>query len=128
MGRVVARNVILIQMLGMRRRIGLASGLCGALALLLALVAACGDTQFIFAVRNGTVVDDAACSGPGGSFGLRDQQGLTVLVVISDDTNVFFASGGGARCSDITRGTMAEVRGVEDSGTIEAESIRLGVG
>jgi hypothetical protein len=98
------------------------------LVLFFALGAACGDVNFFFVVRTGTVEADADCTGSGGSFGLRDQQGLTVLVVITDDTNIFFASGGSARCSDVTGGAVAEVQGDEKNGTIEAESIRLGSG
>jgi hypothetical protein len=94
----------------------------------LALGAGCGDVEFFFVVRTGTVEADADCAGSGGSFGLRDPAGLTVLVVITDDTNIFFASGGSGQCSDVTRGTVAEVGGNEKNGTIEAESIRLGSG
>jgi hypothetical protein len=96
------------------------------LVLFLALSAACGDVDFYFVVRTGTVEADADCAGSGGSFGLRDQQGLTVLVVITDDTNIFFASGGSGRCSDVTRDTVAQVQGDEKNGTIEAQSVRLG--
>jgi type II secretory pathway component HofQ len=94
----------------------------------MALAVGCGDFDFVFAVRTGTVADDAACSGTGGSFGLRDQQGLTVLIVITEDTEVFFASGGRATCGDITKGVGAEVRGDNEDGTIAAQSVRLGGG
>jgi|MudIll2142460700_1097286.scaffolds.fasta_scaffold344761_3 hypothetical protein len=97
-------------------------------AVFVALATGCGDVGFFFAVRTGTVTDDAECSGAGGSFGLRDQQGLTLLVVITDDTRIFFASGGGATCGDITKGAPVEVRGDEEDGTIAAESVRLGGG
>jgi hypothetical protein len=102
-------------------------GFYRCLLLFLVLSAACGDVEFFFVVRTGTVEADAHCEGSGGSFGLRDPGGLTVLIVITDDTDIVFASGGGARCTDITRGTAAEVGGNESNGTIEAESIRLGL-
>ena len=94
----------------------------------IALTAGCGDVDFVFIVRTGTVTNDAACSGTGGSFGLRDQQGLTVLVVITEDTKVLFASGGAAACGDITRGAAAEVRGEDDGGRLVAQSVIIGPG
>lgn len=95
---------------------------------LVGFLAGCGDVTILFAVRTGTVAADADCRGAGGSFDLRDAQGLTVAVILTDETNIFFASGGGADCSDITAGAFAEVRGDDRSGAIEARSVSLGPG
>jgi len=100
----------------------------GLLALFLGLAAACGDVDILFVVRSGTVAADAFCDASGGSFGMRDQQGLTIAVVITDDTKIVLASGGNGRCSDITGGALAEVQGNEKGGTIDAKSVHLGAG
>ena len=99
-----------------------------ALALATALggpAAGCG-ADFLLIINTGTVVADADCRAGGGSFELRDRGGLTVLVIITDDTSMVFASGGGATCADITANTFAAVRGTSGDGTITAERIRLG--
>jgi hypothetical protein len=94
---------------------------------LLACIAACGDdAAFFFAVRFGTVVSDADCHAGGGSFDLRESQGLTVVVIITGDTNILLASGGGGTCGDIRGNSPVEVRGDEANGTIRARAIQLG--
>jgi hypothetical protein len=94
---------------------------------LLTVIAACGDDALIFfSVRFGTVVSDPNCHAGGGSFDLLESQGLTIFVIITDDTDVILASGGGGACDDIRRDSAVEVRGDEDNGTIRAETIQLG--
>ena len=103
-----------------------------AVALLLGILAwaagsGCGDDGLIIvSFRSGVVVGDVDCGAGGGSFNLFDQQGLTVLVIISDDTNIFLASGNFGTCNDISRRSAVEVRGPEDNGTIRAQTIQLG--
>ena len=100
-----------------------------AVALLLSLLACvmgCGDDGLIIiSFRSGIVVGDVDCGTGGGSFDLRDQQGLTILVIITDDTEIFFAGGNFGTCGDIRQNSAVEVRGPEDSGTIRAQTIQL---
>lgn len=102
------------------------------MALLLGLLACafgsgCGDDGLIVvSFRSGVVVGDVDCGAGGGSFDLFDQQGFTVLVIITDDTDIFLASGNFGTCDDIGRRTAVQVRGPEDNGTIRAQTIQLG--
>jgi hypothetical protein len=95
---------------------------------LLASGMGCGDDGLvIISFRSGVVVGSVDCSAGGGSFDLRDQQGLTVVVIITDDTDIFFASGNFGTCGDIRQNGAVEVRGPEENGTIRAQTIQLGV-
>jgi hypothetical protein len=80
----------------------------------------------IVSFHSGIVVGDVDCGAGGGSFDLFDQQGLTIVVIINDDTDIFLASGNFGTCGDIRRSSAVEVRGPEDNGTIRAETIQLG--
>jgi hypothetical protein len=103
-----------------------ASGWNRMLALLgVLLCGGCGG-DFLLIINTGTVVADADCGDGGGSFELRGSGGLTVLVIVTSDTAIVFASGGGATCDDIIANTAVAVRGTEGDGTIRAERIRLG--
>jgi hypothetical protein len=94
---------------------------------ILASTAGCGDDGLIIvSFRSGVVVGDVDCGVGGGSFDLFDRQGLTVLVIISDDTDIILASGNFGTCDDIGRRSAVEVRGPEDNGTIRAQTIQLG--
>lgn len=94
---------------------------------LFASLAACGDGGLvIISFRSGTVVGDVDCGSGGGSFDLFDQQGFTLFVVITDDTDIVLASGNFGTCDDIRRNSAVEVRGPEDNGTIRAQTIQLG--
>jgi hypothetical protein len=92
---------------------------------LLVIAVACGDGVVLFAVRLGTVVSDADCHGDNGSFNLRDQQGLTVLVIITGDTQIVLATGARGTCHDLIRNSPVEVRGTGRDGTVNAQSVRL---
>lgn len=88
----------------------------------------CGDSGVvIISFRSGIVVGDVDCNAGGGSFDLLDQQGLTVLVIITSDTSIVFAGGNFGTCDDIRRNRAVEVSGPEDNGTIRAQTIQLGV-
>ncbi|MGD9765468.1 MAG: hypothetical protein AB7V27_17360 [Candidatus Binatia bacterium] len=92
--------------------------------LLLAAGVSCGG-GFLIIVNTGTVIADADCREDGGSFELRERGGLTVLVILTDETTVVFARGGGASCTDLIANTAVAVRGREADGVVTAESIRI---
>ncbi len=72
-------------------------------ALLLVLAsAACGDDVSL-SVRfsSGTVSETAQCGGGGGRFPLLQQDGLTVTVLITDDTTIVRADFSPASCGDV---------------------------
>jgi hypothetical protein len=108
-----------------RRRIR--SSATALLLYLLAVIAGCGDDGLIIiSFRSGVVVGDVDCGSGGGSFDLLDQQGLTIVVIITDDTDIILASGNFGTCGDIRSSSAVEVMGPEDNGTIRAETIQLG--
>jgi hypothetical protein len=102
-----------------------------ATALLLWLSAGaggCGDDGLVVvSFHTGVVVGDVDCSSGGGSFDFVDQQGLTLLVIITDDTNIILANGNFGTCSDLRGSSAVDVRGPEDGGTIRAETIEVRV-
>jgi len=94
---------------------------------LLAGLAGCGDDGLvIISFRSGVVVGDVDCGSGGGSFDLFDQQGFTLFVLITDDTDIILASGNFGTCNDIRTNSAVEVSGPEDDGTIRAQTIHLG--
>ena len=104
----------------MIRRIAAALPLCGLLCF-----ARCGDGSFIFVSTFGIAVGDIDCNSGDGSFHFRDSEGLTLLVIIGDDTNIVFASGGSGACEDIRDNRTLQVSGGRTNDTIHAETIRL---
>lgn len=95
------------------------------ITLLLGLVlCGCGDSGvLLFRVSFGTVSGAPDCRD--GRFNLRDQQGLTVVVVFSSSTNIVLANGSAGSCPDIQAGSSVSVSGNEGSGIITASEIRL---
>ena len=69
-------------------------------AFLLMLVACGSDTSVSIRFSSGTITDDARCSGGVGNFPLEQQNGLVVVVIVTDDTPtiVHASSGKPARC------------------------------
>lgn len=95
---------------------------------LFACAPGCGDDGLlIISFHSGIVIGDVDCGTGGGSFDLRDQQGLTIVVIITDDTDIILANGNFGTCGDIHRSNPVEVRGPEDKGTIHAQTIQLGL-
>jgi hypothetical protein len=95
--------------------------------ILLALAsAACGDDVSL-SVRfsSGTVSETAQCAGGGGRFPLLQQDGLTVTVLITDDTTIVRADFSPASCRDVVKGEQVSVRGADDGGRIRADEIEL---
>jgi hypothetical protein len=93
--------------------------------LLATLVVGCGNLELFIYLQFGTVLRDADCGPQGGSFDFRPEGGLTVLVIVTDDTDIVLASGLSGNCSDIRAGASAEVEGTEDAGTVEAMRVRI---
>jgi hypothetical protein len=96
-------------------------------ALLLALgSAACGDDVSL-SVRfsSGTVSETAQCSGGRGQFPLRQQDGLSVTILITDDTTIVRANFTPATCGDLVKGERVSVRGADDDGRIRANEVEL---
>ena len=75
--------------------------------------------------NSGTVIGDPICQDGSGQFDFRNQGGLTLLVVLSDSTKIFYASGGGATCNDLRPGAPVQVRGAQEGEQIFATDVRL---
>jgi hypothetical protein len=86
---------------------------------------ACGDGNFIIVFNSGVIVGDPQCRGSGGSFQLREQGGLVLLVVITSTTRIVVSSGAPGTCSDLSSGTPVEVSGRESDAQIVATSITV---
>ncbi|HVO22378.1 MAG TPA: hypothetical protein VMW56_01975 [Candidatus Margulisiibacteriota bacterium] len=99
-------------------------------AILAGLVLACvlfgcgGDGILIISFTAGTIADDPACRGNGGQFNLRDQGGLTVLVVINSNTLIFVGNTPGT-CRDLARNDPVNVRGPRQGNQITAQSVQV---
>ena len=97
-----------------------------ALLWLFASAAGCGDDGLVIvSFHTGVVVGDVDCGSGGGSFDFLDQEGLTLLVIITDDTDIILANGNFGTCGDIRGSSAVDVRGPEDNGTIRAETIQI---
>lgn len=95
-------------------------------SLLLGLVSCGSDTSLSVHFSSGTIADDARCSGGGGNFPLEQQDGLVVIVIITDNTTIIHASSGKpAPCVDLTKGTRASVQGTDDDGRIQADEVSI---
>jgi hypothetical protein len=92
--------------------------------LALGLTIGCGDGTFIISVNTGVILGDPRCRGDGGQFDLRQQGGLTVLVVITSNTRIIVNSGLGT-CDDLTADTRVEVAGRQREDQIVATSVTV---
>jgi hypothetical protein len=86
----------------------------------------CGDDVSL-SVRfsSGIVSETAQCRGNGGEFPLRQQDGLTVVIIISERTTIVRADFSPAACTDVIEGERASVRGSDDQGHIQADEVEL---
>jgi hypothetical protein len=84
---------------------------------------ACGDGAFIFAFSTGTIAGEPVCDGGGGSFDLRDQAGLVIVVVIESDTTIILAGGSTGTCADLGAGANVDVSGDGEGRRITARNI-----
>ena len=65
------------------------------------LLGGCGNDGFIFiAVNTGFVVSNGACDG---QFNMRNDGGLTILVVIGSGTAIFLSNGAPGTCGHCQR-------------------------
>jgi hypothetical protein len=95
-------------------------------SLLLGLVACGSDTSVSIRFSSGTITDTAHCSGGDGQFPLEQQNGLVVIIIVTDNTTIIHASSGKpARCADLTEGTRANVQGADDNGDIRADQVEI---
>jgi hypothetical protein len=87
----------------------------------------CGDDGSIAVhFTSGTVSETARCSGDRGEFPLRQSDGLTVVIIVTDQTTIVRADFSAGACSDIIAGKEASVRGSNQSGGIRATEIEIG--
>jgi hypothetical protein len=93
----------------------------------LALAAALGcGTDVSIRFISGTVSETASCDGRDGRFPLRQSDGLTVVVIVTDETTIVRAGTSfRAGCDDIVAGDGASVRGSDDQGDIRADEVEL---
>jgi hypothetical protein len=92
---------------------------------LLLVALACGDGSFVLIINSGTIVRDPSCGPAGGSFQMRDQGGLVVLVVIDDQTKIFASSGSTGACTDLAAGAVVSVSGTGNDRRIAADEVRV---
>lgn len=86
----------------------------------------CGsDVNVSFRSSFGTVAEDASCRDRGGEFPLRNQTGLTVTVIVTDDTTIVLANGSFGSCEDIGAGSTARVEGRDADGAISAREVEI---
>lgn len=95
------------------------------LALSLALSACGEDVSLFFRFSSGTIVDGADCDGGEGTFRLREDGGLVVVVIVGDDSRIRHFDGSPGACADLTGGTEASARGPDDDGRILAEEVEI---
>jgi hypothetical protein len=87
----------------------------------------CGDGGSISVhFTSGTVSETARCSANRGEFPLRQSDGLTVIIIVTDQTTIVRADFTPVGCSDIVEGKEASVRGSNESGGIRATEIEIG--
>jgi hypothetical protein len=95
-------------------------------SLWMAALIGCGsDTSVLFHTSFGSVTADASCSSAGGQFPLRDEQGFTLTVIVTEQTTIVRANGNFGTCGDIIAGTRVRVRGPENDGRIDAGDVQL---
>lgn len=94
-------------------------------AALLCLCLGCGDGSFVLIFNSGTILRPPVCGPRGGSFEMRDPGGLTVLVVVTDQTAIFVSSGSAGTCSDLFAGASVDVNGTGDDRRISADEVRV---
>jgi hypothetical protein len=107
---------------------GMNRGLGGLITSLLLGLVACGSDSSFFSIRfsSGTITDSAHCSGGSGQFPLEQQNGLVIVVIVTDNTTIIHASSGKpARCPDLIEGVRANVRGTDDNGDIRADQVEI---
>src|SRR5215471_10033821 len=94
------------------------------LMLFLAVIGAgCGDTAVLFSVNSGTIVDSPLCHGTSGSFTMRDQGGLVVLVVVTSSTRVLISGGTLGTCADLVPDSHVGVTGLQRGDRLTARSV-----
>jgi|SRR5579862_7602347 len=87
------------------------------------LIGGCGSDGFVFiAVNTGFVVSGDACDG---QFNMRNNGGLTLLVVVGSGTPILLPSGVVGTCADITSGSQVSVRGPTQNGRVNATQVQL---
>jgi hypothetical protein len=93
-------------------------------ALLLGLsLGGCGSDGFVFiAVNTGFVVSNGACDG---QFDMRNDGGLTLVVVIGSGTSIFLPNGTPGTCANIHSGARASVSGATENGRVTAKQVHL---
>jgi hypothetical protein len=87
-------------------------------------VAGCGDGVLILSFTSGVIVGPPRCHGAGGDFQMHTEGGLTILVVLTNDTDIVIAGSGGT-CSDLSPNAAVQVSGREDDDRIVASSITV---
>src|SRR5262249_25668279 len=123
---VVARSVAISHR---RARPSVVTIPAGALAWTLLSLAqgGCGDGGSISVhFTSGTVSETARWSGNPGALTLRQSDGLTVIVIVTDQTTIVRADFTPAGCSDIVEGREASVRGSDESAGFRATDIEIG--
>jgi hypothetical protein len=94
--------------------LGLAAGGCG------------NDGSISVHFTSGTVSETARCSASRGEFALRQSNGLTVTVIVTDQTTIVRADFTPGNCNDIVEGKEASVRGSDESAGFRATEIEIG--
>ncbi len=94
-----------------------------AMALACLLVGCGGGGLIIVSFTSGIIDGDPTCRGTDGQFNLRDQEGLTVLVVINSTTLIFVGNNPGT-CRDLSRNDAVTVRGPRQGDRITAQSVQ----
>ncbi len=95
-----------------------------AMALLTVIAFGC-DGDVIIIVNTGTVVSTPVCHPDGGSFNLRDQTGLLLVVLIDSDTEIFNAAGMREACTDLAAGSHVQVRGDQHGSQVTAQTVNV---
>jgi hypothetical protein len=75
---------------------------------------------------SGTVSETARCSGSRGEFPLRQSDGLSVIIIVTENTTIVRADFTPGGCSDIVEGKEASVRGSNEAGGVRATEIEIG--
>jgi len=94
------------------------------LACMISSLWGCGDGVVLISVNSGVVLGAPRCGTPA-EFDLRDQGGLTVLVVISSTTRIVVAGGGTGRCTDLVANAPVQVSGRRSGDQIVATTVTI---
>jgi hypothetical protein len=89
----------------------------------LLVMSGCDDVIVVF--NTGTIIGGPICRDGDGTFDLEEQGGLVLLVVITDDTQIFLSTGETGVCTDLTVGTHVQVRGDQQGTTLSAQSVQV---